>query len=237
MLRSIWLFALLSLVPLPVLAQEGTVRYEVTTHREVELPPDMVHLADQFASVLTVERVLSFGGPAAVTRSVPATDRPERRSGPVFRRSAAETVTWVSDGERIEQTEFLGRTFLIRDASPQLEWRLTEETAEFLGYPCQKAVATRDSVTVEAWFTTQIPVSVGPEGYGGLPGLILVLRDGPRSFIAQEVALGTLPDDALAPPTRGRAVTREEYAQIVREKMDELGVEPGAGGVRIIRAN
>ena len=235
MLRSTWLLALLPLVPLPALAQEGIVRYEVTTRREVQLPPDMAHLADQFASALTAERVLSFDGSTALTQNAPALELSEPESRHVVQRP--ETLTWVSGGERLEQTEFLGRTFLVRDASLRLEWRLTGEAAEFLGYPCQKAVATRDSVTVEAWFTPQIPVSVGPEAYGGLPGLILVLTDGQRSFVAQEVALGPLPDGALAPPERGRAVTREEYGRIVREKMDELDAESGAGGVRIIRMN
>ena len=221
--------------PLVALAQEGTVRYEMTTQREVELPPEMAHLADQFPSVVTAERVLRFSGAIALTTSAPTTDDAEPQRGVVVRRP--ETVTWVADGARLQQLEFLGRTFLIRDEAPRLAWRLTGEEGEFLGYPCQKAIATRDSAVVEAWFTPQIPASVGPEAYGGLPGLILILTDGTRTFAAQEVALGPLPAGALAAPDRGRAVTREEYARIVREKMDEMGAETGAGGVRIIRMN
>ena len=221
--------------PLVALAQEGTVRYEVTTQREVELPPEMAHLADQFPSVVTTERVLRFRGSTALTTDAPTPASPEPQRGVVVRRP--ETVTHVADGARLQQIEFLGRTFLVRDEAPRLAWRLTGEEGEFLGYPCQKAVATRDSATVEAWFTPQIPASVGPEAYGGLPGLILVVTDGARTFAAQEVTLGPLSEGALAAPDRGRAVTREEYARIVREKMDELGAETGAGGVRVIRMN
>lgn len=234
MLRSVLPLVVLFL-PLGALAQQGTVRYEVTTQRKVELPPDMAHLASQLSGALTAERVLSFDGATALTRDAPVPEPADTGSRIVMR--SPGTVTWVSDGRRLEQTEFLGRTFLVRDSVPGLEWRLTGEAAEFLGYPCQRAVATRDTVTVEAWFTPQIPVSVGPEAYGGLPGLILVLTDGPRSFVAQEVTLGPPAEGALAPPDRGRPVTREEYARIVRERLEEMGAEPGAGGVRIIRMN
>ena len=218
----------------PARAQQGTVRYEVTIEREVQLTPDLAHLADQFPRLLTADRVLSFDATTALTRDAPRRETSAPGNAQMVVRRP-ESVTWVSGGDRLEQTELLGRSFLIRDEAPRLMWRLTGETAEFLGYPCQKALATRDSVTVEAWFTLQIPAPVGPEAYGGLPGLILVLTDGPRSFVAREVRLGPLPDAALEPPTRGRAVTRQEYARIVREKMEELGAE--SGGVRVIRMN
>ena len=195
----------------------------------------MAHLADQFPDVTTAERVLTFDASTAHTTNGAAPAASEPRAGLFAQRP--ETVTWVSGGARLQQTGFLGRDFLIRDEPTPLAWRLTGEEGEFLGYPCQKAVATRDSTAIEAWFTPQIAAPVGPETYGGLPGLILVLTDGPRSFVAQEVTLGPLPDGALEAPDRGRAVTREEYDRIVREKVDELGAQPGAGGVRVIRMN
>ena len=218
-------------------AQEGTVRYEVTTRAEVELPPEMAHLADQFPGVTTAEQILLFDGPTALAKPAPRHEADAPRSGMVIRRS--ETVTYVDADVRLQQTEFLGRTFLIRDTAPRFAWRLTDEQSEFLGYPCQKAVAVRDSTTFEAWFTPQIPASVGPDGHGGLPGLILVLTqgDGRRTFVAQEVSLDPLPDGAIEPPDRGRAVTREAYDQIVEEKLEELGGESGSGSVRVIRVN
>ena len=30
-----------------------------------------------------------------------------------------------------------------------------------------------DSIKVDVWFTPEVPVSSGPAGYGGLPGLIV----------------------------------------------------------------
>ena len=41
------------------------------------------------------------------------------------------------------------------------------------GYPCMKAVKSDSLYTIEVWFTSKIPVSSGPKGLYGLPGLIL----------------------------------------------------------------
>ncbi len=145
-------------------------------------------------------------------------------------------------GTSVERRDFLGRTFLIEGEREPLPWRLTDEQAEFLGYPCMKATLQRDSSTVEAWFTPQIPVSAGPEQYGGLPGLILVLseNDGRRTFVATEVSLDGLGEDTIEAPTEGRRVTQEEFDRIVAEKMEEMGGERGGRRGRgrvIIRSN
>ncbi len=53
----------------------------------------------------------------------------------------------------------------------QQEWSITNETDTILGYPVIKAVNGR----YVAWFAPKIPVPFGPNGSGGLPGLILKL--------------------------------------------------------------
>lgn len=75
-------------------------------------------------------------------------------------------------------------TLLYATYDPEpLVWRLTNETKEILGYPCQKAILSRDSAKkmgtdpqmgdIIAWFTTAIESQLGPKLYAGLPGLIL----------------------------------------------------------------
>ena len=43
-----------------------------------------------------------------------------------------------------------------------------------------------------------------------------------------ETEAGEIPN--IAKPDKGRKVTREEFDQIVEEKMKEMGAQPGAGG-------
>lgn len=245
----------LFLLPGVAAAQEGTVSYTVTTTVEIELPPELAHMQDQIPTENTSERVLLFNETEALTMNPPSEESEDNVPDPstamesggvnvVIRTRGAsnEDQTYVNleTGEVIEKQNFLGRTFRITgDASP-LAWRLTGEQSEFLGYAAQKAVATRDSTTYEAWFTPQIPVSVGPEQYGGLPGLILVLTAGNRTFEATSVDLSPLAEGAIAEPTDGREVTSEEFAEIVEERMRDMETstfttESGATGTRSFR--
>ncbi len=86
--------------------------------------------------------------------------------------------------------------------------------------------------TVHAWFTPEIPVSVGPGQYNNLPGLILVLEinDGDHVLRATEVLLKPVSKSLLQRPEKGKKVTHEEFRAIVDEKLKEMGVESGGEG-------
>jgi GLPGLI family protein len=232
--------AVLFSFPLVTLAQQGTVLYEERVKLEIDLPPEMQHMRDRIPSERIVERRLSFDGATSLMRSVPqpqeATQLEGESRGMRFRMMAAsaddETYTNHDQNVQIEKRDFLERTFLIADEPLQIAWRLTDERAEFLGFLSQKAVATMENGTaVEAWFTPEIRVPVGPGRYGGLPGLILLVseNEGRRSFVAKEVSLDALADGIEA-PTRGRQVTREAFDTLVEERMREMGMERRGGG-------
>ncbi|NBA85400.1 GLPGLI family protein [Emticicia sp. CRIBPO] len=68
-----------------------------------------------------------------------------------------------------------GRTFTVVDSIRAPKWKVLNELKDIGGYMCMKAT-TYDDVkkqNVTAWFCADIPVSIGPEQYTGLPGLIL----------------------------------------------------------------
>lgn len=242
--------------PGAVHAQQGRVTYTVTTQLDVQLPPEMAHLEGQFPSESTDQRVLLFDESAAVTQRL-ASEEPEEQARDfqetegegvrvIVRRSGSDTEEKthvdLATGVVTEIRDLLGREFRVVGDRPRIAWRLTGEQSEFLGLPCQKAVAQRDSTTIEAWFTPAIPASVGPETYGGLPGLILVLTDGKQTFEATDVDLSPLADGTIEVPTGGRQVTSEEFAEIVEERMRDLetmGLSNSSSGgsrVRIIRS-
>lgn len=131
--------------------------------------------------------------------------------------------TDLEDESYVEVREFLGRTFRIPEERPAFAWKLTGETASFLGYPVYQAIATQDSTTIEAWFTPDIPVPAGPAQYGGLPGLILTLAvDSNRVVYTATAVDTTTPVAALKAPSEGSKVTRAEYDKVVAEKQEEL---------------
>ena len=140
-------------------------------------------------------------------------------------------------GTMVETRSFLGRTFRVTRERPSLEWQLTSEQAEHLGYMVIKATAQQDSATtIDAWFTPQIPVFGGPASYGGLPGMILVLsvNDGQIQYQATEVALGELEAGLINPPDEGDEISQEEFERIVNERLEEMARmrRPPGGGER-----
>lgn len=58
-----------------------------------------------------------------------------------------------------------------------IEWEITNEKKNMLGFECTKAVAKNKDYLISVWFTEKIAVSSGPSNYFGLPGLVVWAED------------------------------------------------------------
>lgn len=72
--------------------------------------------------------------------------------------------------------------YIYKDDLPPIQWKFGKEEKTLLGYPCKKAVTNFRGRNYTVWFTDQIPVSVGPWKFYGLPGLILEIQDEKSEF-------------------------------------------------------
>ena len=64
--------------------------------------------------------------------------------------------------------------YIVSDNPPPIKWNLKyKETKKIGKYTCKKATATFRGTNIEAYYTQEIPVSIGPYKFKGLPGLIL----------------------------------------------------------------
>lgn len=91
-------------------------------------------------------------------------------------------------------------------------------------------------ITVTAWYTPEIPLSQGPEGYWGLPGLILEVNDGKTTILCSKVVLNSKDKAEIKQPSNGKTVTQKEYDEIVvkkLEEMSEMNQGNGRGGMQI----
>ena len=102
------------------------------------------------------------------------------------------------------------------------EWTITKETKEIDGYTCYKATSplftdgkkSEDSkLNVVAWFAPKIPVPYGPNGYGGLPGLILELQKYVSTIYVKSINLNVSPEPEME--------RLEEYPQLTRKEVHE----------------
>jgi len=116
------------------------------------------------------------------------------------------------------QKKVFEETYLVRDTARKIRWKITDETREIAGYTCRRANAIiLDSIYVVAFYTTQIPVSGGPESFTGLPGMILgvALPHENLSWFATKVTDASLPPAAVVPPKKGKPMDYKKFVETV----------------------
>lgn len=148
---------------------------------------------------------------------------------------------------KTNQIETFSKLFLIQDVLEDYEWKLGSETKNIGEYTCFKAVMTREVpdvegdftqieeklshneearekkiITITAWYTPQIPVSAGPSGYHGLPGLILETNDGSQTIICSKIVINPKKSNDIVEPKKGKKVTQKDFDLIMEKKMSEM---------------
>ncbi len=134
-----------------------------------------------------------------------------------------QTFTDLNKKELLEQVEFMTRSFLIEKGYESKAWKLTARKKKVLDYVCMGAELEVGNETLTAWFSPQIPVSIGPGNYHGLPGIILGLEKNDEVFLlATKVDLENPPEDLTSRVTKGRRLSQADFDQIVEEKTKEF---------------
>ena len=86
-------------------------------------------------------------------------------------------------------------------------------------------------ITITAWYTPEIPLNQGPEGYWGLPGLILEVNDGKTTILCSKVVLNAKDKVEIKAATNGKVISQKEYDETVEKKMEEMRqMYDGQGG-------
>ncbi len=85
-------------------------------------------------------------------------------------------------------------------------------------------------ITITAWYTPEIPINQGPEGYWGLPGLILEINDGKTIILCSKVVMNAKDKVAIKASTNGKVVSQKEYDDTIIKKMEEFRQMNGGRG-------
>ena len=138
-----------------------------------------------------------------------------------------------------EEREFYGKIFLVKDSLPLLDWKLEKESKQIGEYTVYKATLEKKidvgdvtmpssigerkaaSVIVTAWYTPQIPISLGPGMYQGLPGLILELNVHQTTILCEKVIIRPNSNLKVKASKRGEEVSLIEFDEIAVAKREE----------------
>lgn len=133
----------------------------------------------------------------------------------------------------VQQSDLLGKMFLIQDSLNTNAWKLQSATKNIGIYTCFKATLEREvesdlddgskeMQTVTAWYTPQIPVSNGPEQFQGLPGLILEISYDSQTILCSKISINPTKQIKIKEPTSGDSVSQSEFDAIMAKKMKEM---------------
>lgn len=126
--------------------------------------------------------------------------------------------TNIQTREDFKQINLSGKTYRVLKEQEKHEWKITDQSKKIQGYTCYRATKKIErpgaTITVVAWFAPKIPLSFGPKGYDGLPGLILGLKELGLYYYAHSVALSEKEID-IERPSKGKFVTRNKINELV----------------------
>lgn len=111
--------------------------------------------------------------------------------------------------------------FIIEEDIPDIKWTINSENKTIGNFTCIKAVGVFGGRTYEAWFTPQIPVSLGPYKLGGLPGMILEAKsqDGRVSYTFAAYESPTTDEVELSAPKNGRHITWDLFKEFIINRL------------------
>jgi len=138
-----------------------------------------------------------------------------------------EFPQWEMSGETKQIGQYLCYKATMEKVDRSIDWGgiFSRRGSNAKKKDSTKVNQTKEAVktqTITAWYTPQIPVSAGPEGYWGLPGLILEINAGRTTMLCTEIIIN--PEDVveIKKPSKGKEVSREEYDTMMKVKSEEL---------------
>lgn len=136
---------------------------------------------------------------------------------------------------RLTHTDQIGMDHLLyTEPLPDCGWELTDGERTILGYACRRAACTFRGRSYEAWYTPEIAVSCGPWKFGGLPGLILAVRDAAGVLELEATGVEQRVEPICMTDRNYMKTNRKKYLELKQKVMtDPVGYLAGNSNVRM----
>lgn len=118
---------------------------------------------------------------------------------------------------------------LIIKENRNIDWKIDyNESKKINEFTCFKASSSytldrgekKFTFPLIAWFCPEIPVPLGPLGYGNLPGLILELQDRITLYGVTNINFGKIESEIIK-PKKGKVITQEEYNSMISKQFEK----------------
>ncbi len=121
------------------------------------------------------------------------------------------------------KSSVVNNSYLINKNIIDFKWKISSEKKKIGNYLCTKASTIYKGEKIIAYFTDEIPFSIGPSIYLGLPGLIVYLEAPDRTYTATKIE--TFDKITVEKLTGGKVVSEKEYSDFVEKNKDKPIIE------------
>lgn len=139
------------------------------------------------------------------------------------------------EGTLVEEVNVLNKNYLLAKELDEIEWEITRESKDILGFKVQKATGklkdkSKNKSSFVAWYAPSLNFKNGPARYWGLPGLILEIEistpttsggESVQTLIALKVE-HLKSKVKLKVPSKGKSVTEEELRTLRKESYEKM---------------
>ena len=132
--------------------------------------------------------------------------------------------TNMADSVQTDRRRVMDRMFVVEGDWEVPQWNIANMKVGMKELPLPNQLATAITATgdtLTAYFTESIPMSIGPKGYGGLPGAIVYLKVQNEGRFTEYTMVTMQPGAAveMKKPDQEKVIDREEYEkQVARGK-------------------
>lgn len=164
---------------------------------------------------------VSYGGETIGGSSYPAPRKRDEHGRMYLKDNQTQTL---------KIREFIFRkVYITEEKIPAIKWTIVSERKKIGKFNCQKATTSFRGREYEAWFCSDIPLSIGPWKLQGLPGAILEARS-KDGIVAFELEKVEIPKDVqtqlnLTTLPSGQTVSFEEFKMLPEKEAKKAAME------------
>ena len=133
----------------------------------------------------------------------------------------------LAAGKTFDVMTLLNKEYVIQDSISCQNWKIKNDMKEIAGRICMNATCY-DSLKMKeivAWFALDLPISIGPDKYCGLPGMILEVNEanGALVYTATSILFSEEKIEIEKPVVKKKVKTIDyiEYDKIVGKYIDD----------------
>jgi len=134
----------------------------------------------------------------------------------IFKSSRSKELIFLQD--------CFGKSYLVKDDYPKINWSILDSSKDIRNLICQKAEGDFRGRHYTAWFTNKIPIADGPWKLCGLPGLILVAYDEKKhfQFEVQTIDFPKPISEPIEVPKLGESIDFLSFYKLQKREVEEL---------------